>query len=341
MTWVDTISGIEALEGCDLAPDLLVRLEREAARRPWTPLALATPSFQAHATSEMCCRAGKSFPVFSVTGPACALQCDHCRGRILEGMIPTLTPDDLDAEVRERARDGLLAGFLLSGGSNRRNEIAYERFFGVIERLKRDYPRLEIAIHSGLVDRARARAMADAGVDVAMMDVLGAQATISEVYHLDRTVDDFATSLGALAETRMTCVPHIVAGLHYGEMRGEERALDICAASGVGALVLVVVMPIHAVPGLFKAPPLMEVVRLMMAARRLMGTRPVHLGCARPFGLYRRALDAYAVMAGLDSIAFPSEGVLTLARAIGRPLLRHGSCCAFGRAAREIAAVPA
>lgn len=340
MTWVDTIDGIDALDGCDLAPDIVAGLEQSAAVHPWTPLALATPSFMAHSTGE-CCGAGRDFPVFSVTGAACALQCDHCRGRILDGMIPALTPDDLDAKVRGRAKDGRLAGFLLSGGSNRRNEIAYERYYRVIERLKRDYPRLEIAIHSGLVDKARARAMADAGVDVAMMDVIGAQETIAQVYHLDRTVDDFAASLEALAVTSMTCVPHIVAGLHYGRMLGEPRALEICAATGVDSLVLVVVMPIHAEPGLFVAPPLAEVARLMTAARQSMGARPVHLGCARPFGLYRRALDAYAVMAGLESIAFPSEGVLELARAIGRPLLRHGSCCAFGRAAREIATVPA
>ena len=92
-------------------------------------------------------------------------------------------------------------GFLLSGGSNRRNEIRYERYFPVIEKLKRDFPHLKIAIHSALLDEARARAMAAAGVDTAMMDVIGARETISEVYHLDRPVEDFEATLAALCAT--------------------------------------------------------------------------------------------------------------------------------------------
>ena len=64
--------------------------------------------------------------------------------------------------------------------------------------------------------------MADAGVDVAMMDVIGAQETIREVYHLDRPVADFEATLAALSATRMEVVPHIVIGLHYGRALGRD-----------------------------------------------------------------------------------------------------------------------
>ena len=77
---------------------------------------------------------------------------------------------------------------MLSGGSNKRNEIRYTRFYPVIEKLKRDFPRLRVAIHTALTDEAGAKEMEAAGVDVAMLDIIGAQETIREVYHLDRPV---------------------------------------------------------------------------------------------------------------------------------------------------------
>ena len=100
----------------------------------------------------------------------------------------------------------------------------------------------------------RARSMADAGIDTAMMDVIGHDDTISDVYHLDRPVDDFEATLAALCATDMEIVPHIVIGLHYGRILGEANALDIVARHGVHALVLVVVMPFYTREGMFQTP---------------------------------------------------------------------------------------
>lgn len=329
MTWFEMLRSIEAFEGCVFDEGTVTRLELAASRHDPRPLQLATPSFQAFATSEIsqCCRS--AFPVFSVTGSACALNCEHCRSKILESMIPAESPEILDRRVRALADAGSLAGFLLSGGSNRRNEINYARYLPVVARLKREFPALQVAVHTGLLDEPRARAMADAGINVAMIDVIGADETISEVYHLDRPVADFEASLAALTRTSMRIVPHIVIGLHFGTVLGERRALDICAAHPIDALVLVVVMPIHAPTGRFREPPLGDVVEIMRAARSHLENKRVTLGCARPFGLYRRKLDAYAVMAGIDAIAFPSEGTLALARGIARPLVQNHACCAM------------
>ena len=133
----------------------------------------------------------------------------------------------LEQKVRHLVATQDLQGFLLSGGSNRRNEIPYERYYPVVERLKCDFPYMSIAIHTALTDEAGARAMEAAGVDTAMMDVIGADATIRDVYHLDRPVEDFEATLAALCATSMRVSPHIVVGLHYGRVLGEARALDI------------------------------------------------------------------------------------------------------------------
>jgi uncharacterized radical SAM superfamily protein len=178
--------------------------------------------------------------------------------------------------------------------------------------------------------------MESAGVDTAMMDVIGAEETIREVYHLDRSVEDFESTLAALCATSMEVSPHIVVGLHYGRLLGEANALDIVARHPVGALVLVVVMPFYAKPGLYAVPDATEVGRIFGEARRRLPDRQVLLGCARPPGLHKRAVDAYAVMAGLDGIAFPADGAVAVARAIGRPFEQEHACCSIRLGRRRV-----
>jgi uncharacterized radical SAM superfamily protein len=328
MSWVETINRIEAFEDVPIDPALVTALEHAAQARPLQALRFYTPSFRAYASEELKPCGRDLYPAFSVTGGTCALNCDHCQARILEPMIPAGPPEEFERKVRDLVLLRGLRGFLLSGGSNRRNEVPYGRYYPAIERLKRDFPRLRIAIHSALLDERRARAMQSAGVDVAMLDVIGAEATIREVYHLDRPVADFEATLAALCATTMQVVPHIVIGLHYGRLLGEEQALAIVARHRVAALVLVVVMPFYAPPDRpFRTVPPEETAQVFVAARRRLNGVPVQLGRARPAGRHKQATDAYAVMAGFDGIAYPADGVVALARAIGRPVEQQSACC--------------
>lgn len=330
MGWLEKLTSIEALEDAAFDADLVAELEQSAAELSAArPIRFSTPTFKEYATSELKGCGKNSFPAFSVTGSACALDCDHCQAKILEPMIPATTPEMLDRKVRDLILLQDLQGFLLSGGSNRRNEIKYERYYPVIEKLKRDFPYLKIAIHSALLDERRAKLMESAGVDTAMMDVIGAEETIRQVYHLDRPVEDFEATLAALCSTSMEVVPHIVIGLHYGRILGEARALDICARHGIHSLVLVVIMPFYARPGTFATPETADVGRIFLEARRRLQTKPVNLGCARPPGMHKRVTDAYAVMAGLDGIAFPADGAVAVAEAIGRPYEQAHACCSI------------
>jgi lipoyl synthase len=326
-SWLEKLSTLEAYEDVIFDPELVSACERQSQPVSGRVLKLSTPTFKSFDTGEVKGCSKMSFPAFSITGAGCALMCDHCQAKILEPMIPVPSPALLEARVRELVRTQDLRGFLLSGGSNPRNEVRYERFLPALERLKREFAYLRIAVHSALLDERRARALEAAGVDTAMMDVIGAPETIREVYHLERPVEDFEASLAALCATGMEVVPHIVIGLHYGRTLGEMNALEIVARHRVHALVLVVVMPFYARPGAFETPDPAAVGRIFLAARERLGVREVLLGCARPAGLHKRATDAYAVMAGLDGIAFPAEGAVALGRAIGRPVHQEHACC--------------
>jgi len=329
MSWFEKLGALEALEDAPFDAALVAELERAGAQAASREIRFSTPTFKSYSSCDVEGCGKNSFPAFSVTAGGCALDCDHCQAKILEPMIPATNPEMLERKVRELVATQDLQGFLLSGGSTKRNEIRYERYYPVLERLKRDHPKLKIAIHSALLDAPRARAMAAAGVDTAMMDVIGSQDTIREVYHLDRPVADFEATLAALCDTKMEVVPHIVIGLHYGRILGEHAALDIVSRHRIHSLVLVVIMPFYAKPGTFATPDAAEVGRIFLQSRKTIRDRQVLLGCARPPGMHRRVTDAYAVMAGLDGIAFPADGALGVAHAIGRPVFQEHACCSM------------
>ncbi|MDA0823728.1 MAG: radical SAM protein [Proteobacteria bacterium] len=329
MSWLDSICAIEELEDAEFCSSLVRRMELASQETELPPIRFSTPTFKDYASTELKGCGKNSFPAFSITAGACALDCDHCQAKILAPMLPATSPEMLDSKVRKLIALQNLQGFLLSGGSNRRNEIRYQRFYPVIEKLKHDYPFLKIAIHTALTDEAGAKSMEAAGVDTAMMDVIGASETIREVYHLDRPVEDFETTLSALCSTKMEVTPHIVIGLHYGRLLGEMNALDIVSRNAVSALVLVVVMPFYARPGTFQTPSTDDVGEIFLQARARLPSKQVLLGCARPPGMHKRVTDAYAVMAGIDGIAFPADGTVAVANAIGRSYSQEHACCSI------------
>jgi uncharacterized radical SAM superfamily protein len=329
MTWLEALADIEDLEDAVFDASLVAEFESRAAGREPRPIRFSTPTFKEYASTELSGCNKNSFPAFSITAGACGLNCDHCQKKILEPMIPATNPEMLDAKVRQLIAAEGLNGFLLSGGSNKRNEINYARYLPVVEKLKTDFPDLKVAIHSALLDQARARAMESAGVDTVMMDVIGAEETINEVYKLDRPVEDFEATLAALCTTSMEVTPHIVIGLHYGRIVGEANALDIVSRYPVTALVLVVIMPFYSKPGTFVTPATTDVGRIFGQARERLPDKQVLLGCARPPGMHKRVTDAYAIMAGLDGIAFPADGAVSVAHTIGRPFVQAHSCCSI------------
>ena len=329
MTWLDALTEIEDLEDAEFDAELVNEFERRAEGRVPRPIRFSTPTFKEYSSTELSGCGKNSFPAFSITAGACGLNCDHCQKKILEPMIPATNPVMLDEKVRHLIETQALSGFLLSGGSNKRNEISYGRYLPVVEQLKRDHPDLKVAIHSALLDEKRARDMESAGVDTVMMDVIGADETIKQVYKLDRPVADFEETLAALCGTTMEVTPHIVIGLHYGQIIGEANALDIVSRYPVTALVLVVIMPFYAKPGTFATPSTSDVGRIFGEARARLPDKQVLLGCARPPGMHKRVTDAYAIMAGLDGIAFPADGAVSVAHTIGRPFEQAHSCCSI------------
>ena len=148
MGWFEALADIEDLQDAEFDAALVERFERAAENRVPRPIRFSTPTFKEYESSELRGCKKNSFPAFSITAAACGLNCDHCQKKILEPMIPATTPEMLEKKVRQLIDSQGLSGFLLSGGSNKRNEIKYGRYLPVIEHLKSDYPDLKIAVLS-------------------------------------------------------------------------------------------------------------------------------------------------------------------------------------------------
>jgi hypothetical protein len=128
----------------------------------------------------------------------------------------------------------------------------------------------------------------------------------------------------------MKLVPHIVLGLHYGQFLGEDNALEMIARHSPDALILVIVEPYYAPSSRpFETPSTEEIGRFFLRAKQRMDEvdAPTLLGCARPPGEHRVTTDTYAVLAGLDGIAFPSDGMLELADKLDLSYKVTPSCC--------------
>jgi uncharacterized radical SAM superfamily protein len=267
-----------------------------------------------------------NFVSISVTGTACALICKHCEGRLLKGMEPALTPDALLKRCQNIATQGG-EGVLISGGSDASGHVPLDRFAEVIAHVKRDLD-LKVVIHTGLVTPRTAELLGQAGVDAAMLDVIGDVRVAKEVYHLDDGPLRMNDTMKHLREWGVPIVPHLLVGLDYGRVSGELEALEMIAQNSPQALVVIVLSPIRKTPMEHVVPPFPEMVgRVMTVARLGLATTPLLLGCARPIGAHKIESDRYAVECGANGIAYISQKGVELARGVGLNPVFRDVCC--------------
>jgi lipoyl synthase len=269
------------------------------------------------------------FRAVSITGQVCDLACEHCKGYLLKTMPHVETPQDLIRFGAEAAGRGDY-GILVTGGCDSGGKLPWPKFLPAIRRLK-DETDLKITVHAGQVGLEAASALRDAGVDQALVDVIGDDSTAREVYHLNGGTLTIRRTLDALAAAGLDIVPHVLFGLHYGTERGEAAALTMLKDYPLNQYVVVVIMPAKETPMADVQPPPPERVARFLAKARfeLPGLR-ASLGCARPRGIYSRELDVLAVRAGINALALPSERGLREAEERGLTVLYRETCCSLG-----------
>jgi hypothetical protein len=304
--------------------ELLTFLKNNQNIRP-RKINFYAPSFIYYKTSYFC-SSPRDFPTISVTGKGCALECKHCGGRVLETMYPANTPEKLFNLCSQLKHDGA-SGCLISGGCLPSGSVPLENFVDAIEKVKRKLG-LTVFVHTGIIDFGTAKELRKAGVDAALIDVIGSDETIREIYNLNITVKDYENSLSALHDSGITFIPHVTVGLHYGKLKGEFQALKIISKYKPSALVIIAFMPIHGTKMAKTEPPEPpNIAKVMAVARRKFPKTPLVLGCMRPKGKHRIKTDILAIQAGVDAIAFPTERAIKFAENQGYKIVFSSFCC--------------
>jgi lipoyl synthase len=284
------------------------------------------PSFTYYKTASFC-SSPRDFPTVSVTGSGCALNCKHCGGKVLENMHPANTPEKLFELCTKLKRDGAL-GVLVSGGCLPDGSVPLEKFTSALAKVKRDLG-LTVFVHTGIVNGETALKLKAAGVDTALIDVIGSDGTIREIYNLNTTAKHYEESLKALNAAGIPFVPHVIVGLHHGELKGELAALNMIKPYKPAAVVIISFMPIHGTAMAKTKPPTpQDIARTAATARIMFPQTPLVLGCMRPKGKHRVETDMLALKAGVDGIAFPSQEAITFAQNGGFEVGFSSFCCA-------------
>jgi uncharacterized radical SAM superfamily protein len=266
------------------------------------------------------------FPTISVTGTGCALKCKHCEGKILNTMLPAASPEKLIELCTQLNSKGTL-GCLLSGGCLPDGSVPLKQFIPAIKQIKREL-NLTIFAHTGLLDTDMAEKLKNAGVDAVLLDIIGSNETIKEIYHLKLKVENYEQVLKALKKVNLNFVPHIIVGLHFGQLKGELYALEMVSKYEPTALVIIAFLPLSGteMENIEPAKPI-DIAKVITIARLMFPKTPLVLGCMRPKGKHRVKTDILALKAGVDAIAFPTEEAIEFAKNQGYNTEFSSFCC--------------
>jgi uncharacterized radical SAM superfamily protein len=276
------------------------------------------------------------FPSVSVTGARCALRCEHCGGHFITEMVNTDTPEKLkDFCSGLDAKGGV--GVLVSGGSDPWGNVPLEGFLDAIRWVKENTS-LIVNLHTGLLGPHQAEAIASTGADVVSMDIVGSDDTIKRVYGLDATVEDYAEALVNLRDAHVPyIVPHVCAGLDFGEIKGEARALEIIRNIDPEIIVIIALIPTRGTGMETVTPPSVESIAKTVAAARLMHSdTSIAIGCMRPKA-EKNLEERLALQAGADRIVLPSRSTVEYALSEGFTVKHLDGCCAIPKELEHLA----
>jgi len=267
------------------------------------------------------------FAPISLTGTQCSLQCKHCNSYYLNHMLDG-SPGKLYSHAVDLASGGA-NGILLSGGSASDGSVPTYDQADIIKKIKQE-TNLKISAHTGIVNRRQAQVLLQY-LDMALVDVIGDDETIHDILGLDAGAIDYENSLKELSAAGIPFAPHIIVGLHYGELKGEFRALEMVRKFDPEVVVIVVLIPTKGTSMEETEPPRLEdVVKVITKAREMFDV-PLSLSCVRPGGRYRSMLDKYAILSGIDRIAVPSKSAYSTAKELGLTVVDIPKmCCSYG-----------
>jgi hypothetical protein len=258
------------------------------------------------------------FPSISISGEACSLDCRHCGGVYLKDMAQATTPNQL-VTLCTRLKEEGARGVLLSGGCDRQGQMLnLEKMLPAVRKIHE--MDLIIKLHTGFVDARMARKIAEAGVDIASMEMVGDSKTIKLIFGIDATAEDYLDTFINLWNAGIPHIcPHVCVGLHEGKLKGETTALELLKTEiKPSTIAIIVLRPTKGTKLARIRPPAGEDVEKTVAyARKLFPKTKIILGALRPRGselkgnLEKRLdIEIGALEGGIDGAEVPSKEML-------------------------------
>jgi uncharacterized radical SAM superfamily protein len=265
------------------------------------------------------------FPSLSITGSSCALMCQHCKGKLLEALIPVATCEELEKKALALYRKGA-KGILLTGGCDERGCVPINSLIPAIKKLKEKTDLILIA-HTGFISSDEAAVLKDSGLDGIGFDVIGDMATVKEVYGLLVSEKEYTDSLRAIEDSGLIVFPHVCVGLHFGELRGEYRALELISSINPTTIIITGLMPVAGTPMEHIKPRPSDFEKVIKKAKGMFPDTPVVLGCAHSSGKDRDEIERLALTSGVNGIAAPTMQTIGFAKENGYEINYYGMCC--------------
>jgi len=273
----------------------------------------------------------KKFPAISLTGNECALHCEHCNEKYLNGMKQIQTNDDLEHFLLEHDKEGGV-GVLLSGGCEPDGSVPLLKFLDTVKKVK-NQTNLIINTHTGLLNEATAQKLAEANVDIVSFDINMDEEIIKDIYHLDKKLDDYKNALGLLKKNNLNIVPHICIGLYYGKLHKELDSLKFIKESGINPSLIVLIALISPKDKMhiFKKLTPLDIAKITALTRFIFPHTEISLGCMRPRAEIKIDVEKLAIQAGITRIEIPSAHTIKWLKNENSDinLEYYSACCAI------------
>ncbi len=251
--------------------------------------------------------------------------CKHCRGKLLIPLLPATTSQELEKKALLLHRQGA-KGVLITGGCDERGRVPVKSLIPAIRAIKERTGMLLIA-HTGFISREEALTLKDSGLDGIGFDVIGDMTTAMEVYGLEVTENEYVESLHAMEDSGIMIFPHVCVGLHFGELRGEFRALEMIQNVTPETIIITGLMPVAGTPIQHIKPEPSDFRKVIKRALEMFPDKPVVLGCAHSSGKDREEIEKIALECGVRGIAAPTMRTVRFVKEKGYTINYYGTCC--------------
>ncbi|MHA1669632.1 MAG: radical SAM protein [Promethearchaeota archaeon] len=280
----------------------------------------------------------KNFPAISITGRECSLNCEHCNKKYLKDMKPLLTNRDLKQFLINLYKEEGV-GALISGGCDPNGAVPLKKFLSTIKEVKQQ-TNLIINVHTGLINKDTAQKLTDSTADIISFDINMDEKIIQEIYHLDKTVEDYKKSLELLQKNNLNIVPHVCFGLYYGRIHEELRSIKFIKESIPNPSLIVIIALIPPPKNSkFKIPKSEDISKLIAITRLIFPQTEISLGCMRPRGSIKKEIEQLALKAGITRIEIPSKATLLWMKKYDPNVTFefYSACCAIPEKYEKIA----